>query len=288
MLRGALFTAFVLLAPALAAAQDGPPPPPPGSDVPLSPPPLIQAVPENPDGPPPPPPLPSGVEAPKARQPGQPQTGFPYSPAVPEKPPGPEVGLMISESLFGMLTSAGVTLLPYFLLIRPLEVAAYNGGSGSLGIDPAVGTIIFILLFAAVPLATSQTVVSLANGSRYYQVDSWPAALVGLGVEAIAVALYYLIRATAIGPMANPQNGVTANEWLLLINTIVTVPVAQMLITNVIKKPKTPATPPVGAALNYTPRHGLFVALPIPAPVTGTVNGQERSGLLFPVFSGVL
>lgn len=272
---------LALALPAIAAAQAPSAAPPPG-DAPLTPPPMVEAVPEVPDGPPPPPPLPRGVEPPKAKLPGQPQTGFPYSPAQPEKPPGPEIGLMVSEALFGMLTAAGVTLLPYFLLIRPIEIAAYNGGSGSLGIDPAVGTIIFILLFAAVPLATSQTVVSLANGSRYYQVDSWPAALVGLGVEAVAVALYFLLR-----PLANPQYGVTANEWLLLINTIAVVPLSQVLLSNLIKKQKVQA-PPAGAALNYSPKKGLFAGLPIPAPITGTVNGVERSGLLFPVFSGVL
>jgi hypothetical protein len=272
----ALVLLFALALPALAAAQSPPP------DAPLSPPPLVEAVPEAPDGPPPPPPLPKGVEPPKAKLPGQPQTGFPYSPAQPEKAPGPEIGLMVSEGLFGMLTAAGVTLLPYFLLIRPLEIAAYNGGSGSLGIDPAVGTIIFILLFAAVPLATSQTVVSLANGSRYFQVDSWPAALVGLGVEAVAVALYFLLR-----PLANPQYGVTANEWLLLINTMAVVPLSQVLITNLLKKQKV-QSPPAGAALNYSPKTGLHAGLPIPAPVTGRVNDVERAGLLFPVFSGVL
>jgi hypothetical protein len=242
----------------------------------------LQAVPEVPEGPPPPPPLPRGVEPPRARQPGQPQTGFPYSPAVPEKPPGPEIGLMFSESIFGMLTAAGITLLPYFLLIRPLEVAAYHGGSGSLGIDPAVGTVIFILLFAAVPLATSQTVVSLANGSRYFQVESWPAALIGLGVEALAVTLYFLLR-----PLADPRFGVTANEWLLLINTIAVVPLTQVLVSNLLKKPKV-AIPPVGSALSYSPGAGFRAGLPVPAPVFGQAGGVARSGLMFPVFSGVL
>jgi hypothetical protein len=275
-----------LVAPAVAAAQAPPPPPP--ADAPLSPPPLVEAAPELPDGPPPAPPLPRGVEAPRARAPGQPQTGFPYSPAAPEKPPGPEVGLMFSEGIFGMLTAAGVTLLPYFLLIRPIEVAAYNGGSGSLGIDPAVGTVIFILLFAAVPLATSQTVVSLANGSRYFQVDSWPAALVGLGVEAVAVALYFLVRSIRDpNPAANPGNGVTANEWILLINTVAVVPLAQVLISNILKKPKVAAAP-AGAALNYSPRTGFRAGIPVPAPITGQLGGVARSGLLFPVFSGVL
>lgn len=280
MARVALILMVVALAPAVAGAQAPPPPPP--SDAPLTPPPLVEAVPEVPDAPPPPPPLPRGVEPPRARPPGAPQTGYPYSPAEPQKPPGPEIGLMFSESIFGMLTAAGVTLLPYFLLIRPMEIAAYNGGSGSLGIDPAVGTVIFILLFAAVPLATSQTVVSLANGSRYYQVDSWPAALVGLGVEAVAVALYFLLR-----PLANPLYGVTANEWILLINTVALVPLSQVLISNLLKKPKV-AAPPAGAALNFSPKKGFYAGLPVPAPVLGRVAGVERSGLLFPLFSGVM
>lgn len=269
-----------LAVPAIAAAQ-GP------DDLPLSPPPLVPAPPPEDIGPPPPPPLPEGVpppalEPPRARPPAQPKTGYPYSPAPPvSEPPGPEVGLMISEGLFGMLTAAGVTLLPYFLLLRPMMFA---GGAG-LGIDPAIGTVIFILLFAAVPLATSQTVVSLANGSRHYQVDGWPAALVGLGVEALAVALFFLIRAA--DPLSGATSGISANEWLLLINTIAVVPGAQVLITNLVKKPRV-AAPPLGAALNYRPGKGLYAGLPIPAPITGILDGRSRTGLLFPLISGVL
>jgi hypothetical protein len=82
---------------------------------------------------------------------------------------------------------------------------------------------------------------------------------------------------------------VKANEWILLINTIATVPLAQMLITNVLKKAKVPGNPPpAGAALNYSKKTGFYAAVPVPNPVLGQVNGVARSGLLFPVFSGVL
>ncbi|MBL9039845.1 MAG: hypothetical protein JNG84_15110, partial [Archangium sp.] len=76
-----------------------------------SPPPLVPASPEAP--PPPPPPSVPGV-APKLTPSSQ---AYPYSPYGPgaKEPLEPEIGLMVSESLFGMLTAAGVTVLPYFL-----------------------------------------------------------------------------------------------------------------------------------------------------------------------------
>ena len=47
------------------------------------------------------------------------KSGYQYSPygqPKSQEKPGPEIGLMVSESLFGALTAAGVTVLPYFLL----------------------------------------------------------------------------------------------------------------------------------------------------------------------------
>jgi len=260
-----------LAAPTVVRAQE--------SDVPLSPPPLVPAVTDpQPDAPPPVPPNEPVARPPHAQPPGQPQTGYPYSPApAPFEKPGPEIGLLVSESLFGMLTAAGVTLLPYFLLLRPIEISNINGGG--LGIDPAVGTVLFILVFAVVPLAVSQTIVSLANGSRLFQAETWPAALVGLGVAAASIALYFLMQHDV-----NPAIGVSAKEWLLLINTIAIGPLAQVLITNLTKKPR----PGTNAAVSYSPRSGLSAGVPIPAPLFGQVAGQARAGVMVPLFSGVL
>src|SRR5438067_13529227 len=43
-----------------------------------------------------------------------PQLGSPFAPTPVPRPEGPEYGLMITESLFGVVTAAGVSLLPYF------------------------------------------------------------------------------------------------------------------------------------------------------------------------------
>ena len=102
------------------------------------------------------------------------RSGYPYSPygqPKSQEKPGPEIGLMVSESLFGALTAAGVTILPYFLLFA-------NGATFG---DETISSVIFVLIFGAMPLAVAQTEVSLANGSRFYQTDTWPAALAGLG-----------------------------------------------------------------------------------------------------------
>src|SRR5262245_34120006 len=45
-----------------------------------------------------------------------PPAGSPFAPTPVPKPEGPEYGLMITESLFGIVTAAGVCLIPYFLL----------------------------------------------------------------------------------------------------------------------------------------------------------------------------
>ena len=68
-------------------------------------------------------------------------------------PKGPEVGLMVTESLFGILTSAGSALIPYYLLLKPL---ASGGGLEGASVDPGLINLVFVLTFSAVPLAISQ------------------------------------------------------------------------------------------------------------------------------------
>ena len=163
----------------------------------LTPPPLVTGTPPPPPAPepggllvqpgtPPPP----GMMPPPGYVPGhQPNTGYPYSPygsplATGDQKPPLEVGLMVSESLFGMLTSAVIALLPYYLLLRPMVI-----GNGAISNDSTVNTAIFVLVYASLPLAVSQTQISLANGSRYYESDTWPAALAGLAAEAAVLTL---------------------------------------------------------------------------------------------------
>jgi len=160
-----------------------------------------------------------------------PSTGYRYSPYGQPKAaekPSPEIGLMVSGGLFGMLKAAGVVVLPYF---PPF------GGASLLAGDPTISSIIFIAI-AAVPLAVAQTQVSLANGSRHYFSEMWPAALVGLAGQAAVLALFYatgwLPTSTVSG--GTPRSG--GSVALLFIGAIGVVPLMQMALINLIKQPK--------------------------------------------------
>lgn len=197
-----------------------------------TPPPMVPA-PETPmPGTPPPPTLTPSPYAP---------TPSPYGQQTLEKP-APEVGLMVSESLFGMLTAAGVSLLPYFLL----------EASGLLT-DNTIGSILLVSIFGAVPLATAQTQISIANGSRYYFSETWPGALSGLAAQAAVLGLFYatgwLPKGTAAGGgTGGPNSGAPTASGsipLLLIGSGLIVPLIQMAVINLTKTPKfrTPLDP---------------------------------------------
>src|SRR5206468_1741466 len=135
------------------------------------------------------------------------------------------------ESLFGMLTSAGVSLLPYFLLLRGfIEGDASKGG---IAFDNTVGWLITILIFAATPLSSAQTEVSLANGSRWYYSETWPAALTGIAAEGAIIGLSYLTRGGGAGSV-QPQ----LNPYVLLVGTIAFVPLIEMALINLVKSPR--------------------------------------------------
>lgn len=243
-----LFLLLSLTVAGAALAQEATPPPSDFSTppmVPATPPPTPAAEPGaaliDPNAVPATPP-PPGTVPPPGYQPGGQPSPYPYSPygnpknLTPEKPPV-EWGYMISESLFGMLTSAGVTLLPYFLLLRPMVTQNAN----ILGNDPAIDTTIFVLLFSAVPLAVMQTQVALANGSKYYFSESWPAALAGLGAQAAVLGLFFAVprNPAACGPgfpCASEMSG--RNEILLLVGSVAFVPLVQMAVINLTKSPR--------------------------------------------------
>lgn len=251
----------------------------------FSPPPMVPATPPSPTMPPPTPtpepaplfvqpgtPPPPSTLPPPGYVPGQPNTGYPYSPygapqpARDEKPPF-EWGLAISESLFGMLTSAAISLIAYFLLLRPMVDP--NAGQG-LGLDNTVSTVIFILIFAATPLAVSQTQLSLANGSRYYFSESWPAALAGLAAEAAVLGLFFAEAASHKQVQeVPPMRG--GNEPLLLIGTVVAVPLIEMAVINLFKSPRVGRV----AAVSRDTRGGFALGVPTVAPLIG----QTRVGL---------
>jgi hypothetical protein len=263
-----------VLVPAVGLAQTVTPP------VDFTPPPMVPAAP-----PPMPPADPSAPAAQPGTQPGTPpppstnplatptKSAYPYSPygtpRVQEKP-GPEIGLMVSEALFGSLTAAGVTVLPYFLLFA----------SGQIG-DPTLSSIIFCLIFGAAPLAVAQTQVSLANGSRFYQTEMWIPALVGLAGEAAVLGIFY---ATGWLPTGQASGGVPNGgsvAWLM-IGAIGLVPLLQMGAINLFKTPKQ------NFAMIGNPDKGLGVAFapPTAAPILAPSASGTQLGVAFSFLRG--
>lgn len=267
---------LVTLSPALAFAQgvapvttpDWTPPP----LVPASPPPMPPPDPNTPPqaGTPPATPPPPGSYVPG--QPGS-RSAYPYSPygqpRSQEKPP-PEIGLMVSEALFGSLTAAGVTVLPYFLL--------FNGGT--LG-DPTISSIIFIAIFGAAPLAVAQTQTSLANGSRYYTSEMWIPALTGLVGMAGVLGIYYATGwlPTGLASGGVPNGGSTA--WLM-IGAIGIVPILQMAAINLFKTPK-PGFMVFGDPVRS---QGIAFAPPTAAPILGPSGRGDQLGVQVSLLRG--
>ncbi|HZA12985.1 MAG TPA: hypothetical protein VE618_00755 [Myxococcaceae bacterium] len=235
---------LVLMCPALAWAQAKQPPP---DEKEWIPPPLIEAPPEEPakkEAPPPP-----AAPPPTPSPPAQPQAA--------QTPPGPEVGLMISEAAFGMLTSAGASLLTYYLFLKNLQ----GGGGLSLGGDAqTVADVLLMVVFSGVPLAVAQTELGIANSSHYYSSELWPAALAGLGAQAAVLGLYFLVR-DSLGDRG---------EAVLLIGTCAAVPLVQMAAINLTKTPRwqLPGGGPRGRSVFTLGEGGrLQLGLPLPSPV---------------------
>lgn len=196
----------------------------------------------------------------------------------PQQKPGPEIGLMVSESLFGILTSAGTALIPYYLLVKPFSQSTVDPNTGQVvPPDPTIVNVLFILTFSAVPLAVSQTELALANGSRFYLSESWPPALAGLLAEAAVVGLKYLLQSSL-------QD---AGEGLLLIGTIAFVPIAEMVAINIFKTPRYRfGYGPISGLLNYHPDHGLTAGVPMPLPILAQSSSGLGAGLSMNVLSG--
>lgn len=291
-----------LLLPALALGQTAPTAPPASGE--LTPPPLLEAgAPDVPAGAPtPPPPVLSPAPAPDGPYGGQPYGaapgpypgygspyGIPYGQQSRLPPPGPEVGLMVTEALFGALTAAAISLLPYFLLLQPCPLSSSNTftstSCNAVSVSTTVQTLLTIVIFGAVPLAVAQTEVGIANGSRYYVSEAWPAMLTGLGVEAALIGLTYWVRS------ANTPAAQTAEAWILLTGTVGVVPLATMSVLNLTKQPRyrTPVGP-TGALLNFSPGTGLQSSLPMPEPLVRpgvAVRGSRDCGVDIPLLRGV-
>lgn len=265
---------MLVLVPALAFAQAVTPVP--ATD--FSPPPLVPASPPPMPAPEPntPPASPTATPPPPGSYvPGQPaKSGYQYSPyGTPkaQEKPAPEVGLMVSEALFGALTAAGVTVLPYFLLFN----------TGTLG-DPTLSSIIFCLIFGASPLAVAQTQISLANGSRYYTAEMWIPALVGLAGVAGVLGIFYATGwlPTGLASGGVPNGGSVA--WLM-IGTIGLVPILQMVAINLFKTPRPGVFGVIG-----DPDKGLGVAFnpPTAAPILGPSARGNTLGVQLSLLHG--
>ena len=207
----------------------------------------------------------------------QPQTGYPYSPygtpysvQAPAKPPV-EVGLMVTESAFGMLTAAGTALIPYYLLVKPMM-------QPGAGMDPTVSILIFALIFTAVPLSVSSTELSLANGSRFYFCESWPASLSGLAAEAAVLGRYMVAGGY------NSRDGVA--EALLIVGSVGFVPLVEMAMINLAKEPRGQALHASNAAVSYSPGRGLTAGIPAIVPLSSRSGGSAFSGVAFSLASG--
>jgi hypothetical protein len=284
MFKQSLIAVLVVMVGAPALAQSGPDLSPPPL-VPAAPPPMPApepgtASPANPGTPPPP----GAVQPPgygAGGQPGYlpgPATGYQYSPygAPPKEKPGPEVGLMITESLFGMLTAGSVIILPYLLF----------AATGLLSTE-ILGTVALIALCAAAPLAVAQAQVGIANGSAFWRAESWIPLITGILGEGLVFLTYYFANGRSFVPqdLLNPSYSVTgapvspAPTLYVLVMSSVAVPLLQMVAINLFKQPKFKPY-----ALNYQPGEGFAFGLPTPAPIlsqtaTGTSLGMSVSVL---------
>ena len=226
-MRSAVAIVLVLSLPSLARAQQTQMPPPEEGE--WAPPPLVEAPGSDqpssrPDAPAAPPP--AQAVPPETALPHPPQS--PFGPAPSANPPGPEIGLMVSESLFGMLTAAGSGLLLYYLVLKNFTQMGSTAALGVGGDLQTIGNVLFLLGFAAVPVAVAQTEVGIANGSHFYSSEGWPASLSGLGAEAGVLGLYYLLRGSLLD----------GGEAVLLIGTCVGVPLVEMAVINLTKVPR--------------------------------------------------
>lgn len=166
---------------------------------------------------------------------------------------------MASESLFGVLTAAPAVLLPYYLFLKPLLL-----GPSAAGMDPTVASLIFVMVFASIPMGVAQTELGIANTSRYYVTESWVASLAALGAQAGVIGLYYLLHSTS--PTA-PAEGV------LLGGSVLAVPLITMAAINLGKSPRSAGRGAgAGALLSHSPGRGWSVGMPLVMPVLGGVQ----------------
>lgn len=178
---------------------------------------------------------------------------------------------MVSEAAFGMLTAAGVSMLPYLLLNQ----------SGFFSQQSSISNLMLVLIFSAVPLTVSQTQISLANGSRFYFSESWPASLSGLAAQAAVLALFYYGFG---GPRLSAPN---PGETFLLVGTVAFVPLVELAVINLTKTPRQ-KLPPGGFAPPAMVRFDSTRGLRLGAPAALPLLAGSSVGLYVPLVSAAL
>lgn len=257
-------------------------PPPPGSAVPQAP--LAGATPMPPGYQQPPPStvapayMPGSTLMPYGSQPLGPAANNPYGVTLLDKPPPPEIGLMVTETLFGGLTSTGTTLVAWFLGVK---LMAPPPGTDPDGTGAMITNIVFFSSFAGAALAVAETESSIASGSRDYTIDSWIPTLTALLTQAAVIGVYELVRA---GPNPLPDGG----EALLLVGSCAAVPLVTMGAINLFKTPrfKIAGVSGIGSLMQYSPDSGLHAALPTPSPILVQTGRGPSLGLGVSLLSG--
>ena len=182
---------------------------------------------------------------------------------------------MVTEAAMGILTAAGSALLPFFLIKQ-------TGAAG----PGAIGEVITLLGVVGTPFAVASAEHGIAMQSRYYTVEAWPTQLAGLGTQGAVLGLFYLLGGFPQGGNSSIFQALSTSEIALLVGTVGIVPIAEMIVLNLTKTPRSQV--PFGGfgAVRYTPEGGLQVAAPSPQPLFAPARGNALDGMLVPVASG--
>lgn len=283
-LAAPLASALVLgVAPSVFAQAPGGPTPPPlvqvGPPPPMPPPEPAPGVRQsdaiaspatNPGTPPPP----SAASSLPGAQPSYP--GYPYSPygsPSAREAPGPEIGMMITESLFGMLTAGATLVLPYILF-------SLTG----LTADATMGNVMLIALMVATPFATANAQVGIASGSFHYRIESWVPMLAGLLGDALVFGTYLMwnggisqpppsLFPSSSGAAGGVPPGVAPQIIYLLVAASAAVPLLQMAAINIFKQPR---LRPYARASAASRTGGVTLEPPMAHPIlTPTASGTS-------------
>jgi hypothetical protein len=180
---------------------------------------------------------------------------------------------MVTESLFGMLTAAGTALLPYFLILSPDQ-------AGNIGLTGEVEDILLLAIFTAVPLAMSQTELGIAAGSHYYETEGWIAMLGALALEGGTLGIYFATRPQypSIRTSHDPA------EIFLLVSTVGVVPIADMVLINVFKKPR--GSSYFSGLVRRSASGAWATSIPLPSPYVAETTRGISAGVQLPLLSG--